>query len=209
MTPQFAKAVDPVFLGVLGLVERLEKGEQPNPEEERAAIRKALDDVEMAGISQTREWELSRYALVAWIDEVLIDSGGHIADRFREKPLEFELYESSKREVEFFLKAKEARELSGRDALEVFYLCVVLGFRGLYRKPSSAEEASPLGLPPDLETWSRHTTQAIHYGQNRAPLVDNPQVALHAPPQASRFLLAFSVLALGALILLLSVVMLS
>jgi type VI secretion system protein ImpK len=209
MTPQFAKAVDPVFLCVLGLLERIENGERVDPEEARAAIRKALDDVEAAGVGESREWELARYALVAWTDEVLIDAGGPVGSRFHEVPLEFELFQSSKREVAFFTKAKDARELAGRDALEVFYLCVVLGFRGLYRKPASVEKAPSLGLPADLETWARHTAQAIRYGQNRGQLVDRPTEALRAPPLTSHSPLLWSFVAFGALAILLIVVLLS
>lgn len=207
MTPRFATAVDPVFLYVLDLLERIHAGGQPNPDEERAKILKALDDVEMAGIGASREWELARYALVAWTDEVLIDSGGPLADRFRERPLEFELFHTSEREVAFFSRAKEARELAGRDALEVFYLCAVLGFRGLYRKPDWAEKKAPvLGLPSNLETWMRHTAQVIRIGQDRGRLDDSAQEVLRAPPLASNAPLVWSLVLFGALSLVLVLV---
>ena len=35
MTPRFALAIDPIFLHVLDLLDRIEQGEQPAPEAER------------------------------------------------------------------------------------------------------------------------------------------------------------------------------
>jgi hypothetical protein len=35
MTPQFAQAIDPIFLQVLGLLDRLGRSESPSPQDER------------------------------------------------------------------------------------------------------------------------------------------------------------------------------
>ena len=43
MTPKFALAVDPIFLHVLDLLERIRRGEKPSPQEERLRIRGLLD----------------------------------------------------------------------------------------------------------------------------------------------------------------------
>ena len=73
MTPNFAAAVDPIFLHVLGLLERIGQSDAPNPTEERAVINNWIRHAE-AQLGQKQDWELAKYALVAWIDDVLIEA---------------------------------------------------------------------------------------------------------------------------------------
>ena len=40
MTPKHSLTVDPVFLHVLDLLDRIEQGEDPNPQEEHVQIKK-------------------------------------------------------------------------------------------------------------------------------------------------------------------------
>ena len=66
----------------------------------------------------------------------------------------------------------------------MFYVSVVLGFRGLYGDDpvKAAENAQALGLPPDLETWAREASMSIHLGQGRPPISDASQPIEGAPP---------------------------
>ncbi|HEX4149103.1 MAG TPA: DotU family type IV/VI secretion system protein, partial [Pirellulales bacterium] len=94
-----------------------------------------------------------------------------------------ELFNTRLANEQFYLKAKDASLLPGRDALEVFYVCVVLGFRGLYRDPMvAAVLAEPRGLPVDLETWAKQTSLAIRLGQGRPPLNEGGAPGAGAPP---------------------------
>ncbi|MEK6235631.1 MAG: DotU family type IV/VI secretion system protein, partial [Planctomycetales bacterium] len=62
-------------------------------------------------------------------------------------------------------RAKDAGEQKARDALEVYYVCVVLGFLGLYRDSDSASQiAESYDLPRDLRTWLSQTATRIHLG---------------------------------------------
>jgi type VI secretion system protein ImpK len=162
MTPEFARAVDPVFLRVLNLLERIGRDEELSADNERRDILGYLDQAE-GHLGQRREWELAKYALVSWIDEVLIEAPWRHRGWWKENTLEWEKFKSGECSEQFFVRAKEAHSLSPpRDALEVFYICVVLGFRGLYRDPvAAAALAQPLGLPADLETWARQVARAI------------------------------------------------
>jgi type VI secretion system protein ImpK len=70
-----------------------------------------------------------RYALVCWVDEILINSPW--GDSWLERILEWELYRSRDRAHQFWDQARRAeRDPHARDDLEVFFLCVMLGFRG-------------------------------------------------------------------------------
>ena len=167
MTPEFAEAIDPVLMRVLGLLERISRDEPVSAEEEREAIRGYLAQAE-ARLGKRPDWELASYALVSWIDEVLIEAPWKGREWWVNNTLEWEKFRSADCAELFYRKAQEAGALPNRDALEVFYVCVVLGFRGLYRDPAAgAALAEPLGLPPDLETWAKRTGMAIRLGQGR------------------------------------------
>lgn len=182
MTPKFAEAVDRVFLEVLGLLDRIGRDEHPPVHEERLKIRGWLDQAE-AILGQGPDWHLAKYALVSWIDDVLIDAPWDGRSWWKENALEVELFNTRLRNEQFYVRAKEASALPKKDALEVFYVCVVLGFRGLYRDPAAAAVlAEPRGLPPDLETWARQTALAIQLGQGRPPISEASVAGEGAPP---------------------------
>ena len=195
MTPEFALAVDNIFLHVLGLLERIGRDENPPVKEERLRIRGWIDQAE-AILGQRPDWQLAKYALVAWIDDVLIDAPWEGRGWWKENALEVEIFNTRLRNEQFYLKAKEASALTRKDALETFYVCAVLGFRGLYRDPMAAAAlAEPRGLPADLETWARQTSMAIQLGQGRPPISEASVPATGAPPLEGPFLLVWATLA--------------
>lgn len=105
-----------------------------------------------------------RYALVCWLDECFIlDSPWERA--WNEHKLEAALYGANDRAWRFWEQARLAEARPGADALEVFFWCVMLGFRGSLREePRRLEEwidatrgritkslAQPWSAPPELE----------------------------------------------------------
>jgi type VI secretion system protein ImpK len=186
MTPKFSEAVDPVFLHVLRLLERIERGETPSAKEERQRIRDLITQAE-GHLGQAPDWQLAKYALVAWIDEVLIEAAWDGGSWWKENALEQEIFSGMKAYHQFYTRAKDATALPRRDALEVFYVCVVLGFRGLYRDPVEAvAEAESMGMPGDLETWARQTSTAIKLGQGLPPVAEKGTVPNGAPALESK-----------------------
>lgn len=184
MTPQFAKAVDPVFERVLQVLEQIGRNENPPPEEVRVRLKNLLDQA--AGVAgQTEDWELARYALVYWIDEVLIEAPWDGQRYWVQNPLEVELWGTQLANEQFYHKARDAGALPKRDALEVFYVCVVLNFRGLYRDPRQAEA---MGFPPTLEAWAKQTALAIRKGP-RPPMDAAGQPGPGAAPLEGQSLL--------------------
>jgi type VI secretion system protein ImpK len=167
MTPKFAEAVDPVFLHVLDLLDRIKQSPDTSslsPGEERGTIKYWLDQAR-AKLGDTKDWELAKYALVSWIDEVLIDAIWEGCAWWGENALEPEEYHAREAYSKFYEKAKEATTLARRDALEVYYVCLVLGFRGLYRDPEAASrEAEHYDLPPDKEAWAKQAAMFIRIG---------------------------------------------
>jgi type VI secretion system protein ImpK len=96
--------------------------------------------------------------------------------------LEFEMFNTADAYHLFYERAKEAATLPVRDALEVFYIAVVLGFRGLYRDPGLARiEAEPRQLPHTLEDWAKHTVRGITFTEG--PVIEpGGQMGAGAPP---------------------------
>jgi type VI secretion system protein ImpK len=201
MTPEFAKPVDTVFLRVLRLQERIAQGEQPSPQDERAHIRGLMDQAE-AKIGQSPEWKLAKYALVAWIDEMLLDPSWEGSDWWKNNVLEQELFSTRDRFHQFYERAKEAHSAGYRNALEVYYLCVVLGFRGLYADSWVAQQdAERFELPPTIEKWAAQVSMAIQLSP-RPPIVGGGPMGPGAPPlngQALLFSSSMLAAVLGAL----------
>lgn len=134
MNDAFAAKVYPTILYVLDLVDRIRsrRGGEPTPQEEFPRLKQYIGQLDSRGTDQ-RDFELAKAALVYWIDEMLVNSDWSYASYWKDNTLERELYDSRDRAWEFFEKAKTARTLSRPDALETYYLCVALGFLGIYR----------------------------------------------------------------------------
>ncbi|MCO6453742.1 MAG: DotU family type IV/VI secretion system protein [Pirellulaceae bacterium] len=182
MTPRMAVAVDPIFLHVLDLQDRIAREEQPDPQEERHRIKALIDQAE-AIMGASPEWEHTKYAIVSWIDEVLVDTNWNGQEWWSNNVLEMALFSTRLCHEQFYTRAQEASTFKTRDALEVFYVCVVLGFRGLYRDEQTAQIfAHDKNLPPDLDTWAKQTSMAIRLGQGRPQLMGPGREISGAPP---------------------------
>lgn len=186
MTPRFAKAVDPVFLYVLDLIERVDKGLKVNFAEEKARINTSL---QTAGthLSESEEWsKYAKYALITWIDSELgVVREWEGREWWQANALQFDYHHEGIANHEFYRRAQEAAQLANKDALEVFYICVVLGFRGFYENASADDRIriiEALQLPPDLRSWAKRTAQAIRLQQDRTNIQDASRPADFAPP---------------------------
>lgn len=186
MTPEFSDAVDPIFLQVLGLLERIGRGEAVSYDRERAAICHCISSAD-SRLGIRPDWELAKYALVCWIDEVLGDAAWEHRKVWQEHVLEIDLFKSRDRYWKFYVVAEQARQQY--DALETCYICTVLGFQGMYRPPQNAEEETlrnyyiqEYHLPPDRETWASLRAGAIQVGKNQSVIPENAQAIEGAPP---------------------------
>lgn len=188
MSPEFASAVDPVFVYVLDVLAQIESGQAPDPLEVNMRIRGLLDRAENQ-LGQPQQWDLAKYALSGWIDDVLIEAPWEGCRWWEENRLEFQLFKTAEAFTQFYLSAKEAAELPQKDALEVYYVCVVLGFRGLYGDPGATAHADEFGLPGSLDDWARRTAMTIRLGQGRPPLIEQGRPGMGAPPLEGKYLL--------------------
>ena len=158
MQPALADIVHAVLLRGLDLKKRLEEGPAPSLDVEQAVLkdlllaesetarvpeygldrdrpRGKLDDTAGSSLSTGKGDFLGvRYALVCWLDELFTRGNSDWAADWNEQKLEVELYGSNDRSWRFWQQAQLAQSRATDDALEVFYLCVMLGFRGDLRE---------------------------------------------------------------------------
>jgi type VI secretion system protein ImpK len=159
MREEIANAVYAVFNYGLNLKDRLDRGENPDLAQEQRALKGYLDSdmgarrlpdfagdsvtgtvgpgglrpADAAGGRRSGEAFLGiRYALTCWVDEIFI-ADSPWADLWKEEMLEYQLYGTNDRAWNFWEQARLAETRPGGDALEVFFLCAMLGFRGKYR----------------------------------------------------------------------------
>jgi type VI secretion system protein ImpK len=198
MTPEFSQKIDPIFEYVLRLLDRIDHSEAIAPEPEKTRILAMLDKAE-AALGPTAEWQLAKFALVCWIDEMLLAAPWEGRFWWNESSLETAVFSSRERATEYFIKARDAKEKPQRNALEVFYLGVILGFRGLYENPeTAAAETARLELPEELSVWVQQTAAAIRE-RPKPTISPNREVGFGAPPLGGQALLIGSLLAVAVM----------
>ncbi len=154
MNDAFAHLVGPVLQFMIEFPRRLARGEDPPLDEVRGELLALLVEAEQRAPRELAgDFALAKYALIYWIDEVLINSGWSRALDWREHILEWDFYRERLGGEAFFDRAREAEALSRTDPLEVFFLCVALGFQGKYTFSR-----------PDLRKWAERAYGRIASG---------------------------------------------
>ncbi len=188
MQDSISSLVHPILAYGLELKGRLDRGESPTIEIEQAALKGLLlsdvesrryaafgGDVEKAGEESRGRGSQSflgiRYALTCWLDELfIVDSPWSTA--WNERKLEVAFYGTNDRAWKFWVQARLAESRPGADALEAFFLCVMLGFRGELRDE-----------PERLRAWvaAAQTQVARGHGQ-KWPVPPELEPASNVPP---------------------------
>lgn len=169
MTPRFADAVDPILLEMFSLLERIDSGGTVSPAEERRILEQLIKDADQRLADKHEEWELAKYVLVAWIDEMLVDA--HIwpgQEEWRENVLEWSLFKMRQCNSLYYIKAKQALNADDGDAIQMAYVCVLMGFRGLYRDPRlNRMLIDQNDLASDLDAWTDEYATAVSQARQR------------------------------------------
>jgi len=202
MREEIANVVYPVLSYGLRLKERLERGEALQLHSEQFRLRElllsqdearrwsvyssagALEQSSLGGSRVrghtsdaaqmlARTFVGTRYALACWLDEIFINDSSW-SSQWNEAKLETELYGTNERAWAFWAQAELAESQQGNDALETFFLCVMLGFRGKFRnQPAEVQtrisdihgritrgQGEKFELPPEIQpdkkSWPLH-----------------------------------------------------
>ena len=77
------------------------------------------------------EVELARFALVAWLDEVVGSAEWPGSEQWNSELLQLQLYRTNRAGNEFYERLAAMRP-DQNDAREIYFLCLALGFQGQY-----------------------------------------------------------------------------
>ena len=84
------------------------------------------------GFTQTDADDI-RFALVALVDETVLQKGGPLRDYWLPRPLQLRYFNENVAGEAFFARLDSIRKDPARsDVLRVYYLCLLFGFRGQY-----------------------------------------------------------------------------
>ena len=130
-----------VFQELFTVIARLRSDRQAVGDAEvfRGAMRGALKRAEQDGLARgysSDDVRLGSFALVAFLDESVLNSRKPVFDDWSRKPLQEELFGGHMAGEVFFqtldrlLARRDSRDLA--DVLEVYALCLMLGYKGRY-----------------------------------------------------------------------------
>jgi type VI secretion system protein ImpK len=121
----------------LGPVQRREGVSVPNPELVHQQLCTYIDQVARAGQKlglSADDIDDIRYALVALADEVVLNKNDALRDFWVPRMLQLRYFKENVAGEIFFGRLEALRKSPSRtDALKVYYLCLLFGFRGKYR----------------------------------------------------------------------------
>lgn len=112
-----------------------------NPETLKTRVNEMFDRFERearsAGIDNEKISK-AKFALVAFLDETIISSGWNQKEVWLSEPMQIKMFDTFNAGEEFFTHLNELRQRSSanKDILEIYYLCLALGFKGKYQLQS-------------------------------------------------------------------------
>lgn len=158
--PSAVRRLSTVYSDCFALVLQLRATEDFGPPESlREQLTELLQEAERAAQGQgisAAEARSASFALVSFIDETILSSNWRHRDAWLTDPLQKELYDRTDAGEEFFSRVDEMLAHPQRDAevLEVYYLCMTLGFKGKYQLHSQGQ------LRALIETIREHLRNA-------------------------------------------------
>ena len=104
----------------------------------RDRIGKMLEEADRRGTERGYGREAlneARYAVVAFLDEMILQSGWEQKSQWASSPLQYQYFETQVAGEDFFNRLQALRRAHpvNADLLEVFQTCLVLGFEGKYK----------------------------------------------------------------------------
>jgi type VI secretion system protein ImpK len=183
----------------LSLASQLPLARLPSPAELRQQLVSLLDRMvataRSAGISDTEISE-ARYAMVAFMDEQILKSEWAGRTEWMQEPLQLQLYREYTAGENFFVRMRTLLSAGNRTfALEVYYLCLALGFRGA--SGAHGEGSSPSSF---TDTARSVLAKAYPYSNHVSPnarLRDRARAERHSRAPIIAWVVACTALAAG------------
>src|SRR5262249_33290652 len=144
------------------LKERVSRNPNLDLTQEQAVLKGILSRVaEPPGEKTVSDGYLGlRYPLACWLDEVMI-SGSPWASQWTDNKLETGLFGTTDRAWMFWEQAEKAKGRQGSTALEIFLLCIVLGFQGKLRGQQAELEATVRSMRAQIANMQQTDTPQV------------------------------------------------
>lgn len=122
---------------VLDLVMRIRAGQIVPSAEMRQLVDGRLKDLETRGAQlgfKEAQLQSVKFALAAFVDETVLAGGFAVRNEWERSPLQLQYFQEQFAGVKFFdrLEALLKNAEAEADVIEVYYLCLLLGFKGKY-----------------------------------------------------------------------------
>jgi type VI secretion system protein ImpK len=133
--PTLLELTSGVFTLILSLRQASDLGQE---ESLRQRITTYLDGFEREALDLGvihEDLDKARFALVAFIDETILDSDWSQCETWRDRPLQLDLFAERRAGGRFFDEMDQLRRQgeTKREVVEVYHQCLNLGFEGKYR----------------------------------------------------------------------------
>ncbi|HEX4945614.1 MAG TPA: type IVB secretion system protein IcmH/DotU [Blastocatellia bacterium] len=122
---------------VLDLVMRMRAGQIQPSAEMRQLVDGRLKELDVRGAQlgyKEQQLQNVKFALAAFVDETVLAGGFEVRNEWERYPLQLQYFQEQFAGVKFFdrLDALLKNAESEADVIEVYYLCLLLGFKGKY-----------------------------------------------------------------------------
>jgi type VI secretion system protein ImpK len=121
---------------LLAFAMQLRRSSDPGDAE---ALRQRIDEQFRGLESKARQSDIpqedvqqAKYAIAAFIDEMILTSQWPLKESWADKPLQLAYFNDFAAGEEFYNRIDTLRAAKKNSVLEVYYLCLALGFRGKY-----------------------------------------------------------------------------
>jgi type VI secretion system protein ImpK len=153
----------------------------------RAALKGAMEQAKALGYSNEIN-QLAFFAVVAFLDESVLRLQSPAFTDWAQRPLQEEMFGHNRAGEVFFehlrnlLSRPDSQEVA--DCLEVYCLCMLLGFRGQYALSSSINAFTP-GQPGNAPRPSGEIQALVRQARDKINRIRGPLAFLPAPVAAT------------------------
>lgn len=123
---------------VFELVLKLQAGVLALSTELRPTVGRMLQEIEQRGATlrySERQVKAVKFALAAFVDETIMTTNSALREEWEKFPLQLEYFGEHLAGVKFFERLDELLKQveTDTDVVEIYYLCLLLGFKGKYK----------------------------------------------------------------------------
>ena len=125
------------FINIIAYVAYLVKSgtaKQPSYDQVNADIQRLITQSQRYlenGTVSREDYDLARFAVIAWVDETILNSSWNEKDKWQREQLQRVYYQTTDAGEIFFDRLNSIGPHQ-RDVREVYYLCLAMGFKGRY-----------------------------------------------------------------------------